>query len=378
MGCINSKYISSSFAKKDKDKLLSEASDIDLFSDYFSIKKTKEHLSSPNVMGKRLLCHESSTLKTETGTTKIKSTTFEGTDDNYSHDINNNTFFNLNTSSFEKTSTGKISNSYFHMKKSLFQQNIKGIMLELKFIDSQKQHPDSNVDTVTIHQQLFLKDNDEINKSPNSNQEVSFIFGKSNNSNKHGSNGASVKNDYGICDSYIEERQFEVIYNIQNKKFYIGDLNEGNGIFNKILTKQIIHEDIEGGMIITFCNCYLCFEIQEPKAAKQIKVSFLDEANKNRLYLFSPLKDKQITFGRSKIANVIINQSEVSRIQCTLIFENNNWVLYNGYIDIDNIHQISTNGIFLQIKTKIEVEDGQIFKTGKTLIFLKLIETTKI
>lgn len=379
MGCINSKYISLRLSKKDKDKLISEASEIDLFSDYFNVKKTKELPNSLNTAIKRLSCQESSTIKTETGATQLKSALFEGIDEKSSQD-NNNPFFNLNNNSYDKTSTSKVSNSYFHMKKSLFQQSIKGIMLELKFIDSQKQQPesDADVDTVTIHQQLLLKENGEVNKSPNSNQEVSFIFGKSNSSNKQGSNGASVKNDYGISDSNIEERQFEVIYNIQNKKFYIGDLKEGNGIFSKILTKQIINEDIEGGMIITFCNCYLCFEVQEPKSSKQIKVSFLDQANKNRLYLFSPLKEKHITFGRSKTANIIINQSEVSRIQCTLMFENNNWVLYNGFIDVENVHQLSTNGIFSQIKTKIEVEDGQVFKTGKTLIYLKLIERTKI
>ena len=377
MGCINSKYISLRVSKKDKDKLISEPSEIDLFSDYFSTKKAKDLSTSLNTVCKRTSCQEFSTIKTEAGGTQLKSTVFEGIDEKSGQDISN-TFFNLNSNSLDKTSSSKVSTSYFHMKKSLFQQSLKGIMLELKFIDSQKQQPDAEADTVTIHQQLLLKNNGEINKSPNANNEVSFIFGKGSSSNKQGSNGASTKNDYGICDSYIEERQFEVIYNIQNKKFYIGDLKEGNGIFNKILTKQIIQEDIEGGMIITFCNCYICFEIQEPKSSKQIKVSFLDQANKDRTYLFSPIKEKQITFGRSKTANIIIDQSEVSRIQCTLTFEDNNWVLYNGYVDFENTHQLSTNGIFSQIKNKIEVEDGQVLKTGKTLIYLKLIERTKI
>ena len=115
-------------------------------------------------------------------------------------------------------------------------------------------------------------------------------------------------------------------------------------------------------------------KIQEPNDTRQIVVTFLDEVNKDRSYTFSPSKDKPILFGRSKSAHVIINQSAVSRIQFSLIYENNNWVLYNGYFDNNNTHQLSTNGIFIQIKTKIEIEDGQVYKTGKTLIYTKLVD----
>jgi hypothetical protein len=200
---------------------------------------------------------------------------------------------------------------------------------------------------------------------------VSFIFGKSSCSNKQGSNGASAKNDYGINDTNIEEKQFEIIYNSILRKYYLNDIADGNGVFYKIASTIIINEDDtkDEGMVVTFCNCYVKFEIKD----NTIVVTFFENGCWNRSYVFAP-KDKEIKFGRSKIANVIINHKEVSRIQFTLSYENDKWVLYNGYIDENKKHLLSTNGIFVQVKKRVEIEEGIVFKTGKTIMHMKLIE----
>ena len=52
----------------------------------------------------------------------------------------------------------------------------------------------------------------------------------------------------------------------------------------------------------------------------------------------------KITIGRSKKADVICNDESVSRTQCTLIYENNSWNLYDGFLD--NGHRGSTNGLW--------------------------------
>ena len=413
MGCLNSTRLTTLMAMKtdNKSKGCSDISDIDLVSGYFSVKhKIKEQTLSPNIkcnnninnhhytlltncnsintnntnnntnntnntssiVLKKGSSQDTSTHKTESCLlTHMKSSLIESVSDDAMKYINENNY------SFDKSSTGKLSANNMHSRKSLFQQtnNIKGLLiLEIHITDSQcnlTTTSSSQVEIVSIHQHVLIKDNTDITKTQNSNHEVSFIFGKSSCSNKQGSNGASAKNDCGINDTNIEEKQFEIIYNSVLRKYYLNDIADGNGVFYKIASTIIINEDDtkDEGMVVTFCNCYVKFEIKNDT----IVVTFFENGCWNRNYVFTP-KDKEIKFGRSKIANVIINHKEVSRIQFTLNYENDKWVLYNGYIDENKKHLLSTNGIFVQVKKRVEIEEGIVFKTGKTIMHMKLIE----
>ena len=413
MGCLNSTRLTTLMAMKadNKSKDCTDISDIDLFSSYFSVNhKSKEQTLSPNMKSnnntnnhhytlltncnsintnntntnnnnnnntseivlKKGSSQDTSAIKTESCLlTHIKSSLIESVSDDATKYINENNY------SFDKSSTGKLSLNNLHSRKSLFQQttNIKGLLiLEIHITDSQSDVATSQVEIVSIHQHVLIKDNTDITKTQNSNHEVSFTFGKSSCSNKQGSNGASVKNDYGINDNNIEEKQFEIIYNSILRKYYLNDIADGNGVFYKVLSTIVISEDDtkDEGMIITFSNCYVKFEIKNSK----IVVTFFENGCWNRSYAFSP-RDKQIKFGRSKIANIIINHKDISRIQFTLSYENEKWVLYNGYVDENNKHLLSTNGIFVQVKKRVEIEEGNVFKTGKTIMNMKLIDQMK-
>ena len=413
MGCLNSTRLTTLMAIKtnNKSKDCSDISDIDLFSSYFSVKhKSKEQTLSPNIKCNNNINNQHYTLLTNCNSINTNNTNNNTTNTNNTSSIvlkkvssqdtsTNKTescllshmkssliesvsddatkYMNENNYSFDKSSTGKLSANNLQTRKSLFQQtnNIKGLLiLEIHITDSQSNlttTSSSQVEIVSIHQHVLIKDNTDITKTQNSNHEVSFIFGKSSSSNKQGSNGASAKNDYGINDTNIEEKQFEIIYNSTLRKYYLNDIADGNGVFYKIASTIIINEDDtkDEGMVITFCNCYVKFEIKD----NTIVVTFFENGCWNRSYVFVP-KDKEIKFGRSKIANVIINHKEVSRIQFTLSYENDKWVLYNGYIDENKKHLLSTNGIFVQVKKRVEIEEGIVFKTGKTIMHMKLIE----
>ena len=51
-----------------------------------------------------------------------------------------------------------------------------------------------------------------------------------------------------------------------------------------------------------------------------------------------------VRIGRSKSVEIVYKDDSVSRIQCTLLFENDEWSLYDGYLD--NGNKGSTNGLW--------------------------------
>lgn len=57
---------------------------------------------------------------------------------------------------------------------------------------------------------------------------------------------------------------------------------------------------------------------------------------------FDSQEIKLIKIGRSKDAEVICKDESVSRIHCTIHFEDSSWVLYDGLKEHQN--KISTNG----------------------------------
>ena len=96
----------------------------------------------------------------------------------------------------------------------------------------------------------------------------------------------------------------------------------------------------------------LFFITKDEKKTKSIKVRFLQGPHQNQDWLFSPTEKKIVRIGRSKSAEIVYKDDSVSRIQCTyknifkfrLVFENNFWHLYDGYLD--NGNKGSTNGLW--------------------------------
>jgi pSer/pThr/pTyr-binding forkhead associated (FHA) protein len=64
----------------------------------------------------------------------------------------------------------------------------------------------------------------------------------------------------------------------------------------------------------------------------------------NKEFVFySNIKD-MIRIGRSRTAEIMYKDDSVSRVQCSIIFENDLWVLYDG--EPDQIIKNSTNGLW--------------------------------
>ena len=175
--------------------------------------------------------------------------------------------------------------------------------------------------------------------------------------------------DYIINDNSISPIQFFINHNEDKKKFYIKDNLSGTGTFVK-LTKEII---IKQNMIISFCVDYMYFDIKNlKKNLTQINIKFLNKFNnseKQSEISFTNNEYNYFTIGRSELCNYQYNDDSVSKVQCTLIYQNNNWYIYDGlYHDYDK--KLSTNGLWLLTKNGIGLKNKTIIKTGDMKIFV--------
>ena len=71
------------------------------------------------------------------------------------------------------------------------------------------------------------------------------------------------------------------------------------------------------------------------------------------------------------MAQVRIEDNLLSKIQCTIFYNHSGgWTLVDGDLQI---HKASTNGTWLYINEDLELFDGMIFKSCKTLFQATLV-----
>ena len=126
-------------------------------------------------------------------------------------------------------------------------------------------------------------------------------------------------------------------------------------------------------MIISFCVDFMYFDIKKLKNnSTQINIKFLNKFNnseKQSEISFTNNEYNYFSIGRSDICNYQYNDDSVSKVQCTLIYQNNNWYIYDGlYHDYDK--KLSTNGLWLLTKDGIGLKNKTIIKTGDMKIFV--------
>jgi len=139
----------------------------------------------------------------------------------------------------------------------------------------------------------------------------------------------------------------------------------------KIRQKKIIDHD----MIVSFCATHMILRV-EPEVNpenKIIKIRFLQGPDNKKEHVFTSREKKTICIGRSKTNEIVYRDDSVSRIQCTLIYENNEWILYDGNFEGAEL-KTSTNGLWLLASSKIDISNEMILKTGNTTLYAKLIE----
>ena len=177
-------------------------------------------------------------------------------------------------------------------------------------------------------------------------------------------------NDIGDNNNLLG-RHFRIRFDINKMKYFIKDLGKGFGTFKKIIEK----EKIKDSYLLNIGNSYIVCtfgldeyyqegdKIEDDDNILNIKV--FSEIPQTEPHFFNPKQFKRIYIGRDISCNIIIDDSLLSRIHCTLEYDDEvGWVIYDGKID-DNENKKSTNGTWLYLIEEIPIENGLIFKNNK-------------
>ena len=204
------------------------------------------------------------------------------------------------------------------------------------------------------------------------------LIDENNNINTNENNNV----DYNISSNDIitEENSnllgphFRIRFDINTMKYYIRDLGCGFGTFKKIIKKA----QIKDSYLLNIGNSYIVctFGVDEyyPEEAaiedadKTLNIKVFSEIPQAEPHFFNPKQFKRIYIGRDVSCNIIIDDSLLSRVHCTIKYdEENGWVIYDGRIDDDDEYKNkpSTNGTWLYLIEEIPIEDGLIFKNNK-------------
>ena len=177
-------------------------------------------------------------------------------------------------------------------------------------------------------------------------------------------------NDIGDNNNLLG-RHFRIRFDINKMKYFIKDLGKGFGTFKKIIEK----EKIKDSYLLNIGNSYIVCtfgldeyyqegdKIDDDDNILNIKV--FSEIPQTEPHFFNPKQFKRIYIGRDISCNIIIDDSLLSRIHCTLEYDDEEgWVICDGKID-DNENKKSTNGTWLYLIEEIPIENGLIFKNNK-------------
>ena len=104
-------------------------------------------------------------------------------------------------------------------------------------------------------------------------------------------------------------------------------------------------------------------------ADKILNIKVFSENNQNSFF-FNPSQMKKIFIGRDTSCNIIVDDTLLSRIHCTIEYIiDKGWVIYDGKNeDLDIINsKPSTNGTWLYLIEETIIKDKMIFKSNQNV-----------
>ena len=185
-------------------------------------------------------------------------------------------------------------------------------------------------------------------------------------------------------NSNILGRHFRIRFDVNTMKYYIKDLGRGFGTFKKIVKKS----KIKDSYLFNIGNNYIVctFGVDEyyqegmgiDDGDKTLNIKVFSEIPQTDPYFFNPKQYKKIYIGRDISCNIIVDDSLLSRVHCTLEYvDEEGWFIHDGkYDDVDkNKNKPSTNGTWLYLIEEIPIEDGLIFKNNKNAFECHIVKS---
>lgn len=191
--------------------------------------------------------------------------------------------------------------------------------------------------------------------------------------------------DYELIDDKYYGKHFQIKFNPYDKQYYLKDLGHGFGTFIKIIDWI----EIKNNFLLNIGENYLVFSIgmenendinenyiYNNKKQNFLNVKIFSSNSKQNNLIFSP-SDSPFTIGRKPENAIYIEDNMLSRIHCTIKYENEKWFLIDGSINDKNDNEDnkkSTNGSWVYAYEDCLIFDKMSFKAAHYLFECNLID----
>ena len=181
-------------------------------------------------------------------------------------------------------------------------------------------------------------------------------------------------------------RHFRIRFDLITMGYLIKDLGFGYGTFKKITSET----KIKDSYLINIGNSYIVctfgvdeYDVNEKGIAdgdKMLNIKVFSEIPKTEPYFFNPQQIKRIYVGRDISCNIIVDDTLLSRVHCTIEYkENEGWLISDGKIDDDiSQNRPSTNGTWLYLIEETPINDKMIFKSNQNVYECHIINQDNI
>jgi hypothetical protein len=192
-------------------------------------------------------------------------------------------------------------------------------------------------------------------------------------------------NDNYYYDDAFNGRHFMIRFNPDDLNYYIKDLGKGFGTFIKIQNWT----ELKNNLLLNIGDNYIVFSYgDEDDEENENTINNINRNNNNslsikifsintqqKIYELLP-NDCPVTIGRSSENSIIIDDDMLSRIHCTIDYNNEKWYIQDGFakngIKDDDIKK-STNGSWIYAYDEFPIVNQMIFKANHNLFICNLV-----
>ena len=182
-------------------------------------------------------------------------------------------------------------------------------------------------------------------------------------------------------------RHFMIKFNPDDLNYYVKDLGKGFGTFIKIQEWT----ELKNNLLLNIGENYIVFSLGDDDDEDNYDSNNINKENVENdticlnVKIFS-MKNQKIfsltpdncptTIGRSSENSIVIDDDMLSRVHCTIDFDNNKWYIQDGYAKNglqDEEIKKSTNGSWIYAYDEIPIKDKMIFKANHNLFICNLV-----
>ena len=212
-----------------------------------------------------------------------------------------------------------------------------------------------NVRDGTVYFGFFSPEDENSKDENNNNNQIDFL----------------IKPKDGNYESRFVGKHFQIKFNPNDLKYYIKDLGFGYGTFAKLMKETLIKDNYLINIGNSYIVCSYGMDDKEKNDDKNIlNIKIFDNTKRNPFFC-KPKENKKYLIGRDVKCDIIIDDSLLSRIHCTIYYDNEKemWFIHDGTMkkNKEGEYKYSTNGTWLFLIDDTMIENDMIFKANQNL-----------